>query len=138
MYSRPDQNDTKKNCFLISLRHPCGFIKTEMVSFIKTIECISLVMVNSHESNLLKFMVRQVQATRILFMKYGYILYVSDNIPEDTDKQEYINLFRCSCNARVYVKIPFRKINKIGYFTVIQGVYNDTCSHTNDVLLLRR
>lgn len=112
----------KLNWFETSLRHQQRvFIKNEMLSMLKTIECISLVMVNSHESNLLKFMVRQVQTTRILWMKYGYSLYFSDNVPEDTDKQDYINLLGCSWNARIYGKIPFRNISKDMYFTVIQG-----------------
>ena len=71
------------NWFGITISHKCSFIKNEMLSIIKTIECIFLVMVNSHESNLLKFMVRRVQATRMLWMKYRYILYFSDNVPED-------------------------------------------------------
>ena len=77
-------------------------------------------MVNSHESNFFTFMVRQVQATRTLCIKYGYGLYFSDNVPEDTDKQEGINFFGGSWNARLYGEIPFRNMNKVVYTAVMQ------------------
>ena len=96
-----------------------------MLSMRKIIGCISFVMVNSHESTFFTFMVRQVQATRMLWMKYGYGLYFSDNVPEDIDKQEGINFFGCSWNARLYGEIPFRNINKVIYIAVIQKILRE-------------